>query len=198
GLYSGSEFRRVKASGGRPETIGRYELARPARSQGPRIDVGPDQRLVFSDGNIKVWDPVSGEIRTHDVNGLQPQWSPSGQAIAYRVDASSAGDENTGLWLYDFTNAPRQLYRGWIVRFAWVNEHELIVIAGSPDLKAAVWRVYVDGHPASRTPVVLRISQSYMFTALSGLEFDANPDGRRIVVAAYESEADIGLIDNVR
>ena len=45
---------------------------------------------------------------------------------------------------------------------------------------------------------MVRTSQSYLLMALTCVEMDANPDGKRIVVATYRAESDIGMIDNIR
>ncbi len=196
------EFRRLLVSGGRPETLGEYTFkdSSSARVGGQRIDVGPDGRIAFLDGNVRIWDPKTKQAQAlAEVRGRDPRWSPSGRFIAYRLEPREAGDAQAGLWVYNFEDAPRQLFRGWVVRAVWASEDELIVVEGKANMKAPVWRVYADGRAPVRTPTTLQLVHSYIVLSFGAtVELDAHPDRRRIVVSHVQDEADIGMIENIR
>jgi hypothetical protein len=200
-LFESFEFRRLPVSGGQPEVLGQHSFkSGVVRSGGPRIDVGPDGRILLPDGNIRLWSPQTKDAQSIGESGaLEPQWSPSGRFIAYRVEPREAGDVRGGLWLYNFKDPPSQLFRGWVVRAAWAGEDELIVVEGKANLKAPVWRVFTNGRGPSRTPIRVPLVYSYLLISFgAAIELDTHPDRRRIVISDMQSEADIGMIENIR
>ena len=110
----------------------------------------------------------------------------------------AAGGLQAGLWVFDFQSAPRQVFSGWVVNIAWAGSEELIYKEGKPDLTALFWSVRPDGSARQRVP--LDHPPGRLSWELSPTNtFDVSPDRRRIAVQAREqSEADIGMIENIR
>ncbi|MGH9777049.1 MAG: protein kinase domain-containing protein [Candidatus Acidiferrales bacterium] len=164
---------------------------------------------MTSDGRVLIMDATGrtgwrepGTKRVEWVNTACRRFPPptvarGGVALACVSRASDKGEPEQGLWVYLPGGISRQVFRGWVVSFAWVNDEELIVVEGKPDLSAAVWRVWADGRAPARLPLMLPIS--YTFRILQPvLQFDVHPDGRRLVMSAHEVlEADIGMIENL-
>ncbi len=169
-------------------------------------DVGPDGRIVFrsAKGQIQVSDPKSRQTRIlSEIQGAYPpyplRWSPDGRYVAYVKPSRRANDEQAGLWLYSFAGPPRQLFRGWVVWCAWAGVGQLFVLEGKPDLNGLLWRVGLEGSRPERPSASLQLRRDFYNPLLPLLRFDVHPDGRRIVVEALElSEADLGMIENVR
>ncbi len=190
-----NEMRRVALSGARLETFP-VEVGDVMSG-----DIAPDGRLVFlsPDGVPRVFDPRNNQTqKLEPVRGRILRWSPDGQAVAYIVYARRQGDDQAGLWVYNFKEAPRQLFRGWAVWYAWAGPNEIFFLEGKPDLKASLWRVRLDGSPPVRTPTSLHVNQTYL-EQTPQLRFDVHPDRRRLATEVLEVfESDIGMIENIR
>jgi hypothetical protein len=179
--------------------------ARP-RSTRPLWDLQPDVdsqgRVVWRNGERRgvIYDPETKQTQVlKDCVGESFRWSPDDQRIAYMGTPESP---EAGLWISDFRSPPRQIFRGWVVHFAWIRPDELVFAEGRPDLRALLWRVRADGSRRERIPATLPTAGMY-WKLLPGSGpsnvLDLSPDGRFLVFRALEqSEADIGMIENVR
>jgi Tol biopolymer transport system component len=188
---AGDRFRRVAISGGPPEVV----VPGPF---GITADVDSEGRVVGNDmtGHGAIYDPKTKQTRVLEAcAGSAFRWSRDGRRIAY---IGRPGGTESGLWVYDFKVAPRQVFSGWVVSFAWKGADELVCEEGKPDLKGVFWRFRADG--SGREKIPLTISLAYMFFQLwPNNTVDVSPDGRRLAVHAMEQqEADIGMIENVR
>jgi Tol biopolymer transport system component len=187
----GDRFRRVAISGGPPEVVVPEQL-------GLTADVDSQGRILSNDaqGRGAIYDPKTKQTRVLEAcAGSVFRWSPDGRRIAYLV---RQGGAQAGLWVYDFQDAPRQVFSGWLLQFSWMGPNELICEEGKSDLTGAFWRIRADG--SGREKIPLTISLATMFYQLfPNNTFDVSPDGRRLVVHTMEQqEADIGMIENVR
>jgi hypothetical protein len=100
--------------------------------------------------------------------------------------------------VYNLEGTPRQVFRGWVVYFNWIDDDELLVLQGTPDLADRLVRVRTDGTAGRSIPASIQIRLTYT-TDFLGARFDIHPDRRRIVTEVFEvHEADIGMIENVR
>ena len=100
--------------------------------------------------------------------------------------------------LYSFAGPQRQLFRGWVIFFAWAGAGQLFVLEGKPDLNGLLWRVGLEGSRPERPSASLVLRRDF-YGSSPLLRFDVHPDHRRIVVEALElNEADLGMIENVR
>jgi serine/threonine protein kinase/Tol biopolymer transport system component len=194
GLTAKSQVRRIALDGSAPEILTAPEVWDNSG------DVGPGGRLLFASigSEVHLFDPANRATqKLENLRGIVPRWSPDGQLFAYLVTARQRGDANAGLWLDELGKPPRQIFRGWVNWFSWVGPGEMIVAAGKPDLTAELWRVRLDGGRALRTGTT-RLLAPY-WAPFPVLRFDAHPDGKRIVMEAFElQEADISLIENIR
>ena len=189
------EIRRVPATGAPTELL---SLATSA----PVSSVAPDGRVLLMDREGRAGWADPGTKRVEWVNSACRRFpslsgARGGFAFACVSRLTEKGEAEAGLWVYPPGGSPRQVFRGWVVGFAWVNTEELIVVEGKPDLNGVVWRVWADGRPPARLPVTLSVAYNYRI--LQPLVwFDAHPDGRRLVISALEVlEADIGMIENL-
>ena len=113
-----AEYRDVDVLGGAPRNI--------LNSAGDLyFDVGSDGRLLFrgSGDEIQSFDTANnktlGVFKFPDgQHSWQERWSPDGKAMAYIESPSKENDPNAGIWVTDFKNPPRQIFRGWVVFFA--------------------------------------------------------------------------------
>ncbi|HYV42469.1 MAG TPA: protein kinase [Thermoanaerobaculia bacterium] len=187
----GDRFRRVAISGGPPEVV----LSEPL---GLWVDVDSQGRILGTNaqGRGVIYDPKTKQKRVLEAcAGSGFRWSPDGRRIAY---IGPPGGLQAGLWVYDFQSAPRQVFSGWLVNFAWAGSEELIYEEGKPDLTALFWSVRPDGSARRRVLLSIRLGGSAWELSPTNI-FDVSPDRRRIVIQAREqSEADIGMIENVR
>ena len=78
------------------------------------------------------------------------------------------------------------------------GSEELVYEEGKPDLTALFWQVRPDGSARRRSPAHHPPGRPCLALSPNNT-FDVSPDRRRIAVQAREqSEADIGMIENVR
>jgi Tol biopolymer transport system component/predicted Ser/Thr protein kinase len=187
----GDRYRRVSLSGGPPELV----VSEPLSLW---VDVDPQGRVLGADpqGHAVLYDPRTKQNRVlEQCTGANFRSSRDGRRIAY---LGPAGGERSGLWVYDLQNAPRRIFSGWVVNFAWAGSEELVLEEGKPDLTANFWRIRPDGSDRKLTSLTLSLGgASWEVTPTSN--FDVSPDGRRIAIQAREqSEADLGMIENVR
>jgi dipeptidyl aminopeptidase/acylaminoacyl peptidase len=163
-------------------------------------DVGTDGRLVVQtspDSGI-VFDPRTGQRRAVAELLGAPAWSLDGRSIAFMARPGVGKDSDEGLWVGDPFGDRRQVFRGWVVWFAWAGADEILVLEGKPDFKGVLWRVATNGRREVALPEMVMYRRDFD-SLISPVRFDVHPDGRRIVSEAFESlEADIGMIENVR
>ncbi len=194
-FWTSRKLWKVGVSGGLPEDL-HIEVSEPFWG-----DVGRDDRVLFRgpNGEARVFDPKTGRTETlQGVRGSILRWSPDGRRVAYAVNPRQENDPDAGVWIRGFDGSPRQIFRGWVVWYAWVSPEELFVAEGKPDLRGVLWRVRPEG-PAPQ-PVLAPIPLEYYHWSPNPTRFwfDANPDGRRIIAAISEfREADIGMLENI-
>ncbi|MCI0416499.1 protein kinase [bacterium] len=194
GPYSPTELRYMNINATVPQ---KYAVTSAQDAWG---DVGPDGRIVFRALNdeVQVMDPKTNQIQNLNIQGGLHRWSPAGDAIAYFQTARSISDPAAGLWIYNFKDAPRQLFHGWVVWFAWAGNDEILLVQGMPDLSGPLWRVRLDGSPAELTEVSLPLLYNYISLYIR-IRFDVHPDRKRIAAEVAEiNEADIGMIENIQ
>jgi Tol biopolymer transport system component len=193
-LAPGNDLRRVEVSGGVPQVF-------PIEPWSPHSwgDVARDGRLIYrtSARDGEVYDPRS-KSRQAVTNLLgDPSWSRDGRSFAYVVPPDAQNPSDVGLWTGTVDGTRRQIFRGWVVGFAWASSSEVLVLEGKADFQGVLWRVETDGGQQvllSGVPLFRRHT-----SANTIVRFDVHPDGRRIVIEALEFfEADIGMIENVR
>ena len=88
---------------------------------GLMADVDSQGRILGNDaqGRGAIYDPKTKQTRVLEAcAGSGFRWSPDGRRIAY---IGPAGGLQAGLWVYDFQSAPRQVFSGWLVNFAWTG-----------------------------------------------------------------------------
>jgi eukaryotic-like serine/threonine-protein kinase len=197
---SAGEYRRASVSGGAPQTL--FSATRWSTR-----DVGGDGRMVFwgKGGQVETFDPRTGKKQTlGTTTGTAPWepllWSPDGSSVAYMVDPSKQDDPKAGLWVDDFKNSPRQVFRGWVVRFARGPGNELYLLEGKPDLNAVLWKVKWNGQGLTRTSWSVPILYDFSyFHAKTMTFFDVSPDGRYLAFQTDQVlEENIGMIENAR
>jgi Tol biopolymer transport system component len=163
-------------------------------------DVGLDGRLVVQtspDSGI-VFDPRTGQRRAVAELPGAPSWSPDGHSIAFAVRPGVGKDSDEGLWVGDPFGDRRQVFRGWVVWFAWAGADEILALEGKPDFRGVLWRVATNGRREVALPEMVMYRRDFD-SLISPVRFDVHPDGRRIVSEVFETlEADIGMIENVR
>jgi len=186
-------FRRISLAGGAPETISSTPLL-------DQFDATEDGRLLYqtSMDSGEMYD--LGTRRRVPVAPLSrdPLWSRDGRMFAYIVRPGSLRSSDDGLWVGTLQGDRRQVFRGWIVSFAWLGSDQFVVLEGRPDLQGVLSRIDLQGR---RTVAVTGIGllRNEVESATGAIRFDVSPDGRSIAIETLESlQADIGLIDNVR
>ena len=194
-------YRRVAVSGGAPQTLLENATDRD-------FDVGPQGRLLFRSfgGEIQSFDSSNHQTQTlaalpANENWGTLRWSPDGSSVAYLVGASREDDPKAGLWVDDFKNPPRQIFRGWVQGYARGPGKEIYFLEGKPDLNGVLWKVGWKGEGPTRTSATIRLIYSYwiQLTGDSQEFFDVSPDGRHVAVNAQGVlQANIGMIENVR
>ncbi len=197
------EYRSVSVSGGAPETILKVKILADAY-----FDVGPDGRLLFRNlkDQVEIFDPRDNKTETYDIpqasTGRESlHWSPDGHSIAYVVAASRENDPAAGLWVDDFKNPPRQVFRGWVDSCARGSDGEMYFIEGKPDLSGVLWKVGWNGQGLERTAATIPMIQDYMQdpARAPGDYFGVSPDGRHVAFMTQTVlGANIGMIQNVR
>ena len=192
-------YRRVLLSGGAPETL----LPRVSAWLG---DVGRDGRVLFvsAKGQAEAFDPSDGKTQTL---GAAPgpiweqlEWSSDEHSVAYMLDPRKANDPKAGLWVSDFKNPPRQIFRGWVVAFARGPANEIYFLQGQPDLSAALWKVDWHGQGLTQTSWTVPILfQANYYHTVTDEQFAVSPDGRHLAFTAEQVlEENIGMIEDVR
>jgi Tol biopolymer transport system component len=195
------DYRIISASGGVPEPI----LKNVADD---RFDIGRDGRLLFtsSKDEVQTFDPrdnktqVLGQLHGNRLWESPIRFSPDGRSVAYVVPASREDDPNAGLWVTDFKNSPRQIFRGWVVQYARGPRNEIYVLEGRPNLNGVLWKVGWNGQGPERTPVTISMVHSYWVDPAQNSQdyFDISPDESHV---AFEKQtilsANIGMIENV-
>jgi len=186
-------FRRISLAGGAPETI----VSNPLVDQ---FDAMEDGRLLYqtSMDSGEMYD--LGTRRRVPVAPLSrdPLWSRDGRMFAYIVRPGGLRSSDDGLWVGTLQGDRRQVFRGWVVSFAWLGSDQFVVLEGRPDLQGVLSRIDLQGR---RTVAVTGIGllRNEVESATGAIRFDVSPDGRSIAIETLESmQADIGLIDNVR
>ncbi len=192
-LTSHSHLRRVSLAGAAPEMLSGSPYL-------DRCDATEDGRLLYQTS------PDSGEMydlstrRKVPVAPLfgDPLWSHDGRRFAYIVRPGGSRSSDDGLWVGTVQGDRRQVFRGWVVSFAWLGSDQLVVLEGRPDLQGVLSRIDLEGR---RTVALAGVGlfRSEVESAIGAIHFDVSPDGRSIAIETLESlQADIGLIDNVR
>jgi Tol biopolymer transport system component len=196
------EFRSVPVSGGAPHMV----LNKDAWER--FFDVGLDGRLLFRIGDqVAAFDPklnqtvTLGQIRG-ELKGAPVRWSPDGRSVAYIVAPTREDDPDAGLWVTDFQNPPRQIFRGWVDWwFARGPNNKIYFLEGKPDLQGALWKVGWDGQGLERTSATIPMAVFYWVTPGRNPQdyFTVSPDGRSVVFEWQTVlQANIGMIANVQ
>jgi len=167
--------------------------------------VGPDGRVLFgaSQARYLAFNQANNQTQTlitlpGGQQTLLPRWSPDGRSISYLILPRQQNDPSPGLWVDDLKNPPRQLFRGWVVWYAWERSGNVYLLEGKPDLNGVLWRLDSDGRRLRNTPVNIRLNYNYWFRQAFSF-FDPSPDGRRIAISVQQvDEADIGMIEGLR
>jgi Tol biopolymer transport system component len=163
-------------------------------------DVAPDGRLIYQTS------ATTGEIyetqtqKRREIADLPGEalWSRNGRLIAYEIHPGSGRESDEGLWVGAPDGPRKQVFRGWVVWFAWAGADELLVLEGRPDFQGVLSRIDLEGRRKVVLPELELYRRAYE-AAWSPLRFDVHPDGRRIVIEALEfQQADIGMIDHLR
>ena len=194
-------YRSAAVSGGAPQTLLENATDRD-------FDVGPQGRLLFRGlgSKIQSFDPSNNQTQALATlpageNWRTLRWSPDGSSVAYIVDASREDDPKAGLWVDDFKNPPRQIFRGWVDAYARGPGKEIYFLEGKPDLNGVLWKIDWKGEGLTRTSTTIRHVYSYWIQLVRDTAefFDVSPDGRHVAVNAQGIlQANIGMIENVR
>ena len=180
-----AEFRSVPVSGGAAESVlgGGEAIDR-------FFDVGRDGRLLYRirGETVKAFNPRTKEAsELGTIRGAQRgapiRWSPDQRQVAYVVAPAREDDPQSGLWVTDFHNPARQVFRGWVDWwFALGPDNTIYFLEGKPDLGGVLWRVGWDGHGLQRTSLAIPMVSSYW--AVPGRNsqdyFSISPDGRYV------------------
>jgi Tol biopolymer transport system component/DNA-binding winged helix-turn-helix (wHTH) protein len=192
--------RRISISGGAPQTLVK-------NIEGP-FDVGPEGRLIYEGpkGQVMAFDPENNKTVTlgtipasHQFGELR--WAPDGRSFAYMVSPDRENDPNAGLWVSDFKQPPRQVFRGWVVWYGRGPDSEIYLLEGKADLNGVLWKVGWDGKGLTRTPVPVPLTHSDWVQPGQNPQdfFDVSPDGRHVALTTQSVlQANIGMIENVR
>jgi eukaryotic-like serine/threonine-protein kinase len=196
-----SEYRSVSVSGGVPQTVFKNSI-------GDLFDIGTDGRFLFlnSKKEAETFTPAGNKTEILGSIGASLRDAPlrfsaNERSVAYIVDASRDDDADAGLWVTDFKNPPRQVFRGWVIWFAPGPQNRLYLLQGKPDLTGILQSVGWDGRDLERTSVTVPLIYSCWTDPSQDPEvfFDVSPDGRHL---AFEKQtvlsANIGMIQNVR
>ena len=196
-----SEYQSVSVSGGAPQTV--YK-----NSVGDLFDMGPDGRFLFvnTKNEAETFNPADNKLEVLGAISTSPrdtplQFSADQHSVAYLLGASRDGDPNAGLWVTDFKNPPRQIFRGWIIWFARGPQNRLYILQGKPDLTGVLQSVGWDGRDVERTSVTVPLIDSYWTDPSQDpqVNFDISPDGRYVAFSKQTVlSANIGMITNVR
>ncbi|HEV2422489.1 MAG TPA: LpqB family beta-propeller domain-containing protein [Candidatus Acidoferrales bacterium] len=197
GFLETSEYRDVPVSGGAPKTV--YN-----NSAGDNFEIGADGRFLFvnSKNEAEIFTPAANKTEVIGPIPVSPRDTPlrfsaDEHSVAYIVDASRDQDPNAGLWVTDFKNPPRQIFRGWVVWFARGPKNRLYLLEGEPDLNGVLQSVDWDGRNLERTSVLLPMTYSYWTDPSEDPQvfFDISPDGRYIAFMKQTVlSANVGMV----
>ncbi|HKF51693.1 MAG TPA: LpqB family beta-propeller domain-containing protein [Candidatus Acidoferrales bacterium] len=197
GFLETSEYRDVPVSGGAPQTV--Y-----SNSAGDNFEIGADGRFLFvnSKNEAEVFNPADNKTAVLGPIPVIPRdmplrFSADERAVAYVVGPNRDDDPNAGLWVTDFKNPPRQIFRGWVLWFARGPKDRLYVLQGKGDLNGALVSVGWDGQNLERTSVTVPIIYSYWTDPSQDPQmfFDVSPDGRYIAFMKQTVlNANIGMV----
>jgi dipeptidyl aminopeptidase/acylaminoacyl peptidase len=192
------EYRSVSISGGAPQILMKHA---PYRF----FDVGRDGRILFRNGDqAQAFDPRTGKTQAlgalNSAWGLSPiRWSPDQKSVAYVVAPTREADPDAGVWVTDFTNAPHQVFRGWVDWWiACGPGGELYFVQGKGDLKGVLAKVQWSGQGLTQTSTKIPMNYSYWIDPVQSSQdhFAISPDGRHV---AFESQtvlsANIAMIE---
>jgi len=195
------EYRRIPASGGSPQTL--------LTADQLNLLVGSNGRLVLAGPNGEVDSFDSQNSKTEKLgtlpgNLLARQYSTcdssSGHSVAYAVEPKEESDSNAGVWLNDFKNPARQVFRGWVAALACAPGGAIYFVEGKPDLNGSLWKVGWDGRGLTRSSATIPIlhNLNYSDTSLDN-QFAVSPDGRHVAFQTEQVlEENLGMIENVR
>jgi Tol biopolymer transport system component len=192
---SASEYRRISASGGAPQTL--LNSAPDNFS-----DVGSNGQLLFEGPHGQVQVLASGKTQTvmslpTDETAVLFRWSPDNRSIAYIVNPTQEDDPDSGLWVFDLNKEPRQIFRGWAVWFA-LAKNEIYLIQGKADQQGVLWKVDWSGRDLTRVPLTVPLPFDYWFD-VPFTQFDVSPDGRHVAFNTQAVlQANIGMLENIR
>jgi Tol biopolymer transport system component len=194
---SGADYRTVAISGGAPAVLGGDGFDH-------FFDVNREGRLLMFDaeGTVQSYDPASRTSQTiaHCMQGRQcweAHWSPDERAIAYIVRPASENDPEAGIWVNDFRNPPRQIFRGWVLSYTRGPNHQLYILQGRGDLKGIVWRVGWEGQSLTRLASI-QLPYSYWISIEHEPQavFDVSPDGHHLAFTGQSVlQANIGMLE---
>lgn len=201
-VTTGDEYRSAPLSGGAPETMLKNVSDR-------FFDVGADGRLLFRtpEDVITSFDPQDKKTEAlgtaHETVKMAPvRWSPDGRSVAYVVAAKREDDPAAGLWVNDFKNPPRQIFKGWVDWWLIRSPgNDIYFMEAKPDMNGVLCKIGWDGSGLTRTSVIIPMIHSYWVDPGRNSQdhFTVSPDGRYV---AYQAQtvvgANIGMIENVR
>jgi hypothetical protein len=119
------------------------------------------------------------------VAGTFLRWSRDGRRFAAVSNAREPDDPQAGVWVYSLDGTRQQVFRGWAPFHAWSGPNELLILEAKPDLNGNLWRVRLNGSQPLNLGSVRFI---YSFWHPNPrVQFDVHPDGRRIVIEAFEA-----------
>lgn len=192
-LWGAPELRIVLLPGGPPQKV-------PFPVADPFGDVSRQDQFLYrgAKGLVEIFDSKTNQVQTlKDVRGLYLRWCPDGSRLAAMVHSREQNDAAAGIWLYDLGGKQQQVFHGWAAYYAWAGADQLLILEGSPDLNATLWRVGLDGSVKVKIGSIPLIYSYYYNIPVS--RFDAHPDGKRIVAEAIElHQADLSMIENIR
>ncbi|MGH9394736.1 MAG: TolB family protein, partial [Terriglobales bacterium] len=197
-----SQYREVSIAGGAPTTIG-------GGGRDRYFDVGADGRMLYRDssGAVTALDPATGQtsrlgMAPSSVVHAPLRWSPDQRAVAYIVQARRADDPDAGLWVTDFKNPPRQLFRGWVDWWlARGPQGMLYFLQAKPDLNAVLWKVDWNGQGLARAASGVPMTFSFWADPAMNTQdyFDVSPDGKHLATTAQNDvSASLGMLQRVR
>jgi len=197
------EYRRVPASGGAPQTL--FKAAGPSMLG---TDAGGRLLVEKPDREVDAFDPRSG--KTEKLGALSENimrtaessacGSPDGRFGVYAMRPTQETDPNAGIWVTDFRDPARQIFRGWVAAISCNPQKGIYFIQGKPDLNGSLWQIGWDGQGLARKSATIPIlyNLNYNRTALEN-QFDVSPDGRHVAFQTEQVlEENIGMIENVR
>jgi len=100
------------------------------------------------------------------------RWSPDGRSVAYVVAAKREDDPTAGLWVNDFKNPPRQIFKGWVDW--WLVRgpgNDIYFLEAKPDLNGVLCKIGWNGAGLTRTSATIPMIQFLLggpWTKLTG------------------------------